>query len=202
MPDRPEILQITTEDRSLLATWTYSNPPLTEGAVISGYRVYINSSNYRLNRTAPDTQLTVTGLTPFTNYTVEVSAFNTRGDGSVQEGPRSDPTIAVTLGILMFVADPPMVPRGQRVTLRCTITAQPTVNFSEIVRIMDGDEVVVANQTNDAGDREFMVVYVFENPAFPDDDRAMFQCRAMNDNGLAVENVTIIIQGELYIDIE
>ena len=86
-------------------------------------------------------------------------------------------------------------------TLTCTITAQPVANFSEIVRIMpDGDEVVVANQTNDAGDREFMVVYVFENPAFPDDDRAMFQCRATNDNGLAVEDVMIVVQGELYIE--
>ena len=89
MPDRPVILQITTEARSLLAMWTYSNPPLAEGAVISGYRVYINSSNYRLNHTTSDTQLNITGLTPFTNYTVEVSAFNTRGDGYVQEGPRS-----------------------------------------------------------------------------------------------------------------
>ena len=93
-----------------------------------------------------------------------------------------------------------MVPRGDRVTLRCTIIAQPMANFSEIVRIMDGDEVVVANQTNDAGDREFMVVYVFESPSFPDDDGAVFQCRATNDNGLAVEYVTIVVQGELYIE--
>ena len=85
-------------------------------------------------------------------------------------------------------------------TLTCTTTAQPVANFSEIVRIMDGDEVVVANQTNDAGDREFMVVYIFDNPAFPDDDGAMFQCRATNDNGLAVEDVMIVVQGELYIE--
>ena len=71
------------------------------------------------------------------------------------------------------------------------ITAQLIANFSEIVRIMDGDQVVVANQTNDAGDREFMVVYVFESPAFPDDDGAVFECR--------VERVTTVIQGELYI---
>ena len=95
------MLQVTTEARSLLAMWTYSNPPLAEGAVISGYRVYINSSNYRLNHTTSDTQLNVIGLTPFTNYTVEVSAFNTRGDGSVQEGPRSDPITAVTPGECM-----------------------------------------------------------------------------------------------------
>ena len=82
-------------------------------------------------------------------------------------------------------------------TLRCTITAQP---MAEILRIMpDGDKVVVANQTNDAGDREFMVVYVFESPAFPDDDGAVFQCRATNVNSLVV-SITIVVQGELYIE--
>ena len=97
MPDRPVLLQVTTEARSLSATWTYSNPPLSEGAVIYGYRVYVNCL---LNSTTTTAQpsISISGLTPFTNYTVEVSAFNTRGDGTVQEGPRSDPVTETTLG--------------------------------------------------------------------------------------------------------
>ena len=98
MPDRPVMLQVTTEARSLLATWTYSNPPLAQGAVISGYRVYIDGSLYD---TTTATQLNISGLTPFTNYTVEVSAFNTRRDGTVQEGPRSEPRMETTLGECM-----------------------------------------------------------------------------------------------------
>ena len=71
----------------------YSNPSLAD-AVINGYHVYIND---RLNHTTTATQLNVTGLAPFTNYTVEVSAFNTRSDGTEQEGPRSEPTTEATL---------------------------------------------------------------------------------------------------------
>ena len=116
MPDRPVVLQITTEARSLLATWTYSNPPLAQGAVINGYRIYITSSNYSLNHMTTALQLSVTRLVPFTNYTVEVSAFNTRGDGTVQEGPRSDPTTETTLGEYMYIAS-----TGQRVRFRLRV---------------------------------------------------------------------------------
>ena len=88
------MLQVTTETRSLLAVWTYLNP--REGAVIDGYHVYINGL---LNRdtTSARQNISIEGLTPFTNYTVEVSAFNTLGDGTVQEGPRSDPVTEMTL---------------------------------------------------------------------------------------------------------
>ena len=94
MPDQPVILQVTTDTDSLLATWTYSNPPLVEGPVIDGYHVYINGL---LNRTITDQlNVSVTELTPFTNYTVEVSAFNMRSNGTIQEGPRSDPVTEMT----------------------------------------------------------------------------------------------------------
>ena len=96
-PDQPVIVQVITEARSLLANWTYSNPPLNEGAVIHGYRVYINGLLSGTTTTA-QLSISITGLTPFTNYTVEVSAFNTRGDGTVQEGSRSDPVTETTLG--------------------------------------------------------------------------------------------------------
>ena len=97
MPDRPVLIQVTIEARSLSATWTYSNPPLSEGAVIHGYRVYVNGLLSGTTTTA-QLSISITGLTTFTNYTVEVSAFNTRGDGTVQEGPRSDPVTEMTLG--------------------------------------------------------------------------------------------------------
>ena len=74
--------------------WNYTNPPLGEGPVISGYRVYVDGQ--RMEETA-ETQFSITPLLPFTNYTVEVSAYNTRGDGVEQEGPRSDPMTERTL---------------------------------------------------------------------------------------------------------
>ena len=98
VPDKPTTVTIIPEGRSLLIMWTYSNPPLTEGAVIAGYHVYVTSTQHTANRTTSQTQLNIAGLTPFTNYTVEVSAYNTRGDGVEQEGPRSDPAIERTLG--------------------------------------------------------------------------------------------------------
>ena len=92
------MLRVTTETRSLQADWTYSNPP--EGAVIDGYRVYVDDV---LNQDTDNSiqSVSIEGLTPFTNYTVEVSAFNTLEDGTVQEGPRSDPVTETTLGECM-----------------------------------------------------------------------------------------------------
>ena len=91
------MLGVTTETRSLLAEWT-----LLEGAVIGGYRVYINGL---LNRDTDNAtqSVSIEGLTPFTNYTVEVSAFNTL-DGTVQEGPRSDPITNTTLADGRYIA--------------------------------------------------------------------------------------------------
>ena len=106
MPDHPVMLQVTTESCSIiLAIWNYSNPPLTEGAVIHGYHVYVNGL---LSGTTTTTQSNISisrlVLTSFTNNTVEVSAFNTRGDGTVQEGPRSDPVTEIILGECMSIA--------------------------------------------------------------------------------------------------
>ena len=74
--------------------WTYTNPPLSEGPVISGYRVYVDGQ--RMGGTA-ETQFNIAPLLPFTDYTVEVSAYNTRGDGVEQEGSRSDSVSERTL---------------------------------------------------------------------------------------------------------
>ena len=88
------MLEVNVGARSLLATWTYSNPPLDAGAMINGYRVYVNGL---LTDTTEQLNSNVSGLTPFTNYTVEVSAFNQQGDGTEQEGPRSEPVTETTL---------------------------------------------------------------------------------------------------------
>ena len=104
-------------------------------------------------------------------------------------------TIAVTPQIT-FVADPPVVRVGQSVLLTCTIIAEPMANFSEIVCIMpSGEEISLISDNNPLGDT---LQYTFENATFPRDDRALFQCRAINANGEAVQNLTITVQG-IYI---
>ena len=98
VPDRPAIASITPGRTSLLVSWTYTNPPLAEGAVISGYRVYFNDSlvGEVTDSGATTTEFNITSLSSFTYYFVQVSAYNTR-DGVQQEGPRSDVVITRTL---------------------------------------------------------------------------------------------------------
>ena len=88
------MLRVTTETRSLQAEWTYPNPP--KGAVIDGYRVYIDSVLSRVTTYSATQSVSIEELTPFTNYTVEVSAFNTLENGTIQEGPRSDAVTEMT----------------------------------------------------------------------------------------------------------
>jgi hypothetical protein len=83
--------------------------------------------------------------------------------------------------------------------LECIVTAEPSANFSEIVRITSDGEEVVANVSNPMGDRQFPLRYTFRNVRFPQDDQAMFECRSINANGPAEpERITITVQGELY----
>ena len=109
-------------------------------------------------------------------------------------------SIAVTPQI-EFTADRLTVPAGGTTFLRCTVTAEPTANSSQIVRIMpNGQQMVVANQNNSDGERVFEVAFMFEKVRFQRDDGALFQCQATNDNGPAAGNLTITVQGELYIE--
>ena len=96
MPDKPTVTGITPNRRSLLVTWDYTNPSLSEGAVISGYHVYIDGQRNQTVSNSAMTTFNITSLSPFTNYSVEISAYNTRGDGMEQEGPRSDPVTEMT----------------------------------------------------------------------------------------------------------
>ena len=94
-----------------------------------------------------------------------------------------------------------MVPVGGNPLLTCTVTAVPAANFSEIVRIFPGGrEEVLTNATNPDDDREFSLAYSFANVKFPRDNGALFRCRATNANGPEEADVTIIVQGELYIE--
>ena len=100
------------------------------------------------------------------------------------------------------MASPNPVPRGGNPLLTCTVTAEPSANFSEIVRIFpDGKEELVANASNPTGMREFSVTYPFPSVRFPQDDGAVFECRSLNANGPEDESITIIVQGELYIEL-
>ena len=90
---------------------------------------------------------------------------------------------------------------GGNLVLTCTIIAEPTANFSEIVRIMpNGEKNSLNSNNNPMGDRRFLLDFMFRNARFPQDDGAIFQCRATNANGEAARNLTITVQGELYIE--
>ena len=100
------------------------------------------------------------------------------------------------------MANPNPVEVTDNTILRCIVTAEPLANFSEIVRITsDGEEVVpVANVSNSMDERTFEVSYTFKRVRFPQDDRVMFECRSINANGPEAEHITIVVQGELYIE--
>ena len=106
VPDKPSVISVTPDRRSLLVMWAYTNPPLNEGAVVSGYHVYLDGQRVQEIPNNAVTMFNITSLTPFTNYTVQVSAYNTRGNGMEQEGPRSDLMTVTTLGDCMFTQMP------------------------------------------------------------------------------------------------
>ena len=89
MPAPPTITAVTEKtSSSLTVSWTYDNPP--SGAVISGYNIYVDGALVGTT-SGEDMQYTITGLNPFTNYSIEVSAFNEN------EGLRSDVVTALTI---------------------------------------------------------------------------------------------------------
>ena len=92
------------------------------------------------------------------------------------------------------------MPDRRALQLTCIVTAEPSANFSEIVRIRSDGEELVANVSNPTGMREFEVTYTFTSVRFPRDDRARFLCRSSNANGFAELSITIVVQGELYIE--
>ena len=102
---------------------------------------------------------------------------------------------------IMFMANPEPVPIGVSPQLTCTITAEPLANSSEIVRIMpNGQEQVLLRDDNPMDHREFMLIVTIRRVRFPQDDRALFQCRVTNANGVQVQSLTITVQGELHME--
>ena len=89
MPAPPTIPAVTEKtSSSLTVSWTYDNPP--SGAVISGYNIFVDGALVGMT-SREDMRYTITGLDPFTNYSIEVSAFNEN------EGLRSDVVTAMTI---------------------------------------------------------------------------------------------------------
>ena len=108
--------------------------------------------------------------------------------------------VAVTPQI-RFTATPNPVPDRENLQLTCTVTAEPSANFSEIVRIFpDGSEELVTNASNPTGMREFQVAHPIPNVKFSRDNGAVFECRSLNANGPEDESITILVQSELYIE--
>ena len=89
---------------------------------------------------------------------------------------------------------------GMSVTLMCTVTAQPNATFGEIARIQgNGERIVMSRLNNTDGNTMFTVRYMF-TAMFSEDDGAVFQCLAENDNGPQDANITVTVQGELYLE--
>ena len=57
--------------------------------------------------------------------------------------------------------------------------------------------MVVASDNNMAGDMQFTLTHMF-TADFSADDGTLYQCLAVNENGPNSDNVTLIVQGELY----
>ena len=92
------------------------------------------------------------------------------------------------------------VVNGMSVTLWCIVTAQPNATFGEIVRIQgNGDRIVLSRLNNTDGSTVFTIRYMF-TAMFSADDRAIFQCLAENDIGSQDANITLTVQGELYLE--
>ena len=91
------------ESRSLSVVWE-TVPCPHQGGPITGYRLrYINGSDsYTVNITGEEnTQYNLTGLTPFTSYSVQVAAVNDRGTG-LYSAPLTVETLALQDGEYIY----------------------------------------------------------------------------------------------------
>ena len=87
----PEELNSTSvESRSLSVVWG-TVPCMHQGGPITGYTLRYSNGTSIVNTTGEGSrQHVLTGLTPFTNYSVEVAAINDGGTGLY-----SDPALTV-----------------------------------------------------------------------------------------------------------
>ena len=110
-------------------------------------------------------------------------------------------SLAVT-PVLSFVDNPLIVSVDEdNLLLSCTVTAEPLADSGQIVHIQDnGMEVVIATGNNTDSRRMFTVTGTVRRFRFPQDNGTVLQCRATNDNGPEMVNVTVVVQGELYLE--
>ena len=88
VPASPTGLLVSGKTNSMLTvSWTYDHPD--SGENIFGYSIYVDGEI--VGTTSNDVmQYNITGLDPFTNYSIQVTAFNDNN------GPRSDAVVAMT----------------------------------------------------------------------------------------------------------
>ena len=88
-----ELTNKSVESRSLSVVWGTVSCPHQRGP-ITGYRLRYSNGTFIANSTAEEEsiQFNLTGLTPFTNYSVQVAAVNDGGTG-----PYSTPLTVETL---------------------------------------------------------------------------------------------------------
>ena len=80
----------SVESRSLTVVWGTVPCPDQRGP-ITGYRLRYSNGTYIVSTTGEESrQHVLTGLTPFTSYSVQVAAVNAGGTG-----PYSDPVLTV-----------------------------------------------------------------------------------------------------------
>ena len=80
----------SVESRSLSVVWGTVPCPHQRGP-ITGYRLHYSNGTSIVNTTGEENrQHVLTGLTPFTSYSVQVAAVNDKGTG-----PYSDPALTI-----------------------------------------------------------------------------------------------------------
>ena len=85
-----ELTSTSVESRSLSVVWE-TVPCLHQGGPIAGYTLRYSNGTSIVNTTVEGSrQYVLTGLTPFTSYSVQVAAVNDGGTG-----PYSDPALTV-----------------------------------------------------------------------------------------------------------
>ena len=79
MPTVPLNVTVTTGNvlRTLIVQW---EPPSSPGGIITAYMV--NYDNMTVDITNNDTNYTITGLDPYTNYSITVIACTSNGCGN------------------------------------------------------------------------------------------------------------------------
>jgi chitodextrinase len=81
-PSTPDSVTVTGKNEtSITIAWGASSMPEAATATLNGYHVYVNREQ-RATVAAPATTYTITGLSPWTEYTIQVDAYSSAGKTS------------------------------------------------------------------------------------------------------------------------